>query len=201
MAAREKAGREASPTAGVIDSQSVKDDGKRRAARLRRGQEDQGPQAPYRHRHARQPGRSRRPCGRHPGPRRRAARSRSIRALYPWLRHVFADGGYAGDKLRAALKGIGIVDAGNHQALRRSKGLRGPAAPLGRRTDLRLARPLPPPRQGLRSHNRQRRRMGLRRTCPKRKNAGHARACRGRDKPGLDCGRKSNGIAGGGACR
>ncbi|MGJ0453874.1 MAG: hypothetical protein ACR65T_11700 [Methylocystis sp.] len=23
----------------------------------------------------------------------------------------------------------------------------------------------------------------------------------GRDKPGLDCGRKSNGIAGGGACR
>jgi transposase len=31
----------------------------------------------------------------------------SIRALYPWLRHVFADGGYAGDKLRAALKGKG----------------------------------------------------------------------------------------------
>jgi hypothetical protein len=23
----------------------------------------------------------------------------SIRALYPWLRHVFADGGYAGDTL------------------------------------------------------------------------------------------------------
>ena len=31
----------------------------------------------------------------------------SIRALYPWLRHVFADGGYAGPKLRAALKGKG----------------------------------------------------------------------------------------------
>ena len=31
----------------------------------------------------------------------------SIRALYPWLRHVFADGGYAGAKLRAALKGNG----------------------------------------------------------------------------------------------
>jgi transposase len=31
----------------------------------------------------------------------------SIRSLYPWLRHVFADGGYAGDKLRAALKGKG----------------------------------------------------------------------------------------------
>ena len=24
----------------------------------------------------------------------------SIRSLYPWLRHIFADGGYAGDKLR-----------------------------------------------------------------------------------------------------
>ena len=31
----------------------------------------------------------------------------SIRSLYPWLRHIFADGGYAGDKLRAALKRIG----------------------------------------------------------------------------------------------
>ena len=31
----------------------------------------------------------------------------SIRSLYPWLRHVFADGGYAGDKPRTALKGKG----------------------------------------------------------------------------------------------
>ncbi|MGB6618761.1 MAG: IS5 family transposase, partial [Xanthobacteraceae bacterium] len=31
----------------------------------------------------------------------------SIRSLYPWLRHVFADGGYAGDKLRDALRKIG----------------------------------------------------------------------------------------------
>ena len=31
----------------------------------------------------------------------------SIRALYPWLRPVFADGGDAGDELRAALKGKG----------------------------------------------------------------------------------------------
>lgn len=27
----------------------------------------------------------------------------SIRRLYPWLRHLFADGGYAGDKLKDAL--------------------------------------------------------------------------------------------------
>jgi transposase len=26
---------------------------------------------------------------------------------FPWLRHIFADGGYAGDKLRQALKGNG----------------------------------------------------------------------------------------------
>jgi len=31
----------------------------------------------------------------------------SIRTSFPWLRHVFADGGYAGDKLKAALKGKG----------------------------------------------------------------------------------------------
>ena len=31
----------------------------------------------------------------------------SIRAGFPWLRHIFADGGYAGEKLQAALKGKG----------------------------------------------------------------------------------------------
>jgi transposase len=30
-----------------------------------------------------------------------------IRNRFPWLRHVFADGGYAGDKLRDALRGKG----------------------------------------------------------------------------------------------
>jgi putative transposase len=31
----------------------------------------------------------------------------SIRSRWPWLRHVFADGGYAGDKLCDALQGKG----------------------------------------------------------------------------------------------
>ena len=31
----------------------------------------------------------------------------SVSNLYPWLRHVFADGGYAGDKLKGALEGLG----------------------------------------------------------------------------------------------
>ncbi len=32
---------------------------------------------------------------------------KSIVKRWPWLRHVFADGGYAGPKLRGALKRIG----------------------------------------------------------------------------------------------
>jgi hypothetical protein len=28
---------------------------------------------------------------------------KAIRHRFPWLRHIFADGGYAGDKLRSAL--------------------------------------------------------------------------------------------------
>ena len=31
----------------------------------------------------------------------------SIRDLFPWLRHVFADGGYAGEKLATTLAGMG----------------------------------------------------------------------------------------------
>ena len=32
---------------------------------------------------------------------------KAVRFRLPWLRHVFADGGYAGDKLRQAIKGHG----------------------------------------------------------------------------------------------
>jgi transposase len=32
---------------------------------------------------------------------------RSIRSLYPWLRHLFADGAYQGDKLRDAMAQFG----------------------------------------------------------------------------------------------
>jgi transposase len=31
----------------------------------------------------------------------------SIRYLFPWLRHVFADGGYAGEKLETTLAEMG----------------------------------------------------------------------------------------------
>ena len=32
---------------------------------------------------------------------------KSVKSLYPWLRHVFADGGYAGPKLNGRLAKIG----------------------------------------------------------------------------------------------
>ncbi len=39
--------------------------------------------------------------------RREGQAESDIRHRFPWLGHVFADGGYAGEKLRAALKGQG----------------------------------------------------------------------------------------------
>jgi transposase len=107
MASREKAGHEASPTTGGSSIASRQRPRKAVAARLRRRQENQGRK---RHIVIDTQGNLVGLVAHEADIKDLDGAPRildSIPALYPWLRHIFGDGGYAGDKLRAAPKGKG----------------------------------------------------------------------------------------------
>lgn len=107
MLDRESQGRAASPTAGVIDSQSVKapapgaargfDAGKKITGRKRHILTDTEGHLVHAVVHTADI------QDRDGAPLVLAG----VVSRFPWLRHLFADGGYAGDKLRRALRGIG----------------------------------------------------------------------------------------------
>ena len=70
--------------------------------------------------------------------------------MYPFLKKLFADGGYQGAEFQKALaENPAAARNGNHQALRSGQRICGASTPLGRRAHHCLAQPLPKACQGL----------------------------------------------------
>jgi hypothetical protein len=79
-------------------------------AGVRCWKEDQRAQAPCSRRHGRAWPRARTASGQHPGPRLRRHAAQSLTPIIPFIERVFADSGYAGEKVaKATLIAIEIV--------------------------------------------------------------------------------------------
>src|SRR3954463_1437196 len=150
---RELAEREASPTAAIIDSQSVKSaekgGGPHRSVGLRRWQEDQRQEAPCPGRYARSAAVRHRACRRHPGPRRRRdADERAVRPVSIPSEAVCRQR-LSGTQIPAGAEARPRSDQrGNREAVRPWQ-IHRAAQALDRRTVDGLAQPVPPPGQRL----------------------------------------------------
>ena len=156
LATREQADKEASPTAAIIDSQSVKGAEKGGRGSTRRAQRKE---ATYPGRHAGPPVERRGSSGQHPGSRRWSARPQGRAAAVPLHRADLR-------RRRLSRRSHGRRSTSprplatrNRQALRSYGRFRGSAPAMDRRTYIRMARSLPPPRQGLRKQDTFRRRL------------------------------------------
>ncbi len=151
---REQAGREASPTAAIIDSQSVKSAEKGGpcidppgfdAGKLIKGKKRHilvDTQGLLLHAIVHPADIQDRDGG--------IVLLSTLFGLFPFLKRLFADSAYAGPVFHAALAKISNATRNrNRQAFRLRQRLRRSAAPMDRRTYNRLAQPLPPTGQGL----------------------------------------------------
>ena len=150
---REQAEREASPTAAIIDSQSVKSaekGGPHRSARVRCRQDDQGQEASYSRRYPGPVDARYRSFGRHPGSRRR--HSVAVDAVRPVplpRKAVCRQRLSRADFRRSPRQDSGPVSKRDRQTNRSSERVREVTQALDRRANDRMAQPLPQTRQGL----------------------------------------------------